>query len=422
MAEARRLFRQVEQLNERLLELENLPHRALRKHRTVENNSDPRPVVVQGSAAPIVNCGPSGVLHCVNCGNVLAQGYEPRYLVALDIECFVCKAITRTPSWPRGEPFPRNPVTFAVGRYLMEKTVDATGGPVITCVQEIARVAAETGPRDVTHRVLDLSPSALAAFRQQLDLSSGGAFGKVIESTRRAMMHGDARLVEYPVAWACLHLEKSLKSGTLDSSTADGADAIAITYLLALDHAVSMWGHHPLFPAFVQALIYDFPHAITTLLTASSFAKQGNAIGFTDEATASGKSPDLFINLTAIKRVSIEVKTVKALHWPKRLPPLAQLESIVLAQLRAARNQITGSEGGVVVLGSLAGAQGSHELLMTAIESCIRRDKVSSRISDVVAFSLKGAGQSPAVEGGTGALINGHSNPRFNGAPILQTK
>ena len=138
-----------------------------------------RPVIVQGSTAPVFR-GPSGkVLRCDGCAHVLVDGYDPRSLIGVNIECFKCKAITRTDSWPNGEPLPTTLVTLGdAGRFLIKGTVDLKERAAMSCDQEIARVRTGTSPRPQSDANWELSPDSLMVLETELDILTDGAISR----------------------------------------------------------------------------------------------------------------------------------------------------------------------------------------------------------------------------------------------------
>src|SRR6266446_10594245 len=74
-----------------------------------------RPAFIQGGAHPIFRGRSQESLRCRECGAVLVEGYDPRALIAVDLECFACKTVTSTPAWPDNEPLPQHAVVTGAG-------------------------------------------------------------------------------------------------------------------------------------------------------------------------------------------------------------------------------------------------------------------------------------------------------------------
>jgi hypothetical protein len=168
----------------------------------------------------------------------------------------------------------------------------------------------------------------------------------------------------------------------------DPEDRAALVFIQMLEHLLTRWEHHPLFSIMSKGMILEYPHTITQLIAASYLADLGNDIGFTDMAGVEGRSPDLFLNMNCLERVSIEVKAPAELQWPNECPSANQLERIVLKQTKKAKGQLTGEFGGLVILGASWLQKGGERSLEAVILDLIGRGKISSKISCVVGVCL----------------------------------
>lgn len=140
-----------------------------------------RPCIVQGSLAPVFLGTHPDNLECKSCNLILVKGYNSRALIALDIECFRCKSITRTRIWPVGEPLPIRLVTLGdKGRFLIKGSVDISNGASLSCDQEIQRVNGETQARQPASLEMDFSIEAIGALRIELSLLTEQAFDKAL--------------------------------------------------------------------------------------------------------------------------------------------------------------------------------------------------------------------------------------------------
>ena len=104
-------------------------------------NVNKRPVLIQGSEAPIVirEGKKQPPLVCGGCEeSILIENYLAECFVGIGFQCFKCSHITWTPSLPKGEIFPQMPVTLGrEGNYLIGSSVVNRQDVVITCDQEI---------------------------------------------------------------------------------------------------------------------------------------------------------------------------------------------------------------------------------------------------------------------------------------------
>ena len=386
-----------------------------------------RPAVVQGSLLPVFQGRSAQSFQCSACGHVLVQGYELRCLIAVDIECFKCKSVTRTAEWPDHEPLPMSLVTLGdVGRFLIKGTVDMREGiAAFTCDQEIARVQAHVAPRQKNDSPLELTPESLSTLAIELDLLTDGAIKKMVQSAKRARAAGNASFAasKSPLVWALEQLNRAMAAGEINL---DGPDAIAIAFIQTLRDSLRRWRQHPLFHLIAKSLCTEFHHAMTQFTVASYLSDHGNRVGITNTTRQVGRSPDLFINMGANATVSIEVKAPSSFFWPAPQPDTATIQERMERQIKKARKQITGNIGGIVVLGLGYFPTSLH----AEVHECIKRLTVSGRVSTRIAaiaavyFSesrLSIANRTePRMETGGQVLIA--LNPRFVGSNPIRTQ
>jgi hypothetical protein len=203
-------------------------------------------------------------------------------------------------------------------------------------------------------------------------------------------------------------------------------DCAALAYVQILEHLMARWEHHPLFSLMSKAMVLEYPHAITQLTAASYMADHGNEIGFTDLTDLNGRSPDLFLNLNCLQRVSIEVKAPADLQWPNECPSSNRIEKIVLKQLQKAKGQLTGELGGIVVLGASWLTKGAETSFEAVVADLVKRGKVSSKISAVVGVCLFLAECRAMVGGGKinaefEARVFVCANTRFDGPAYFKS-
>ena len=376
-----------------------------------------RPVIVQGSTAPVFR-GPSGrVLRCDDCAHVLVDGYDPRSLIGVDIECFKCKAITRTDSWPNGEPLPTTLVTLGdAGRFLIKGTVDLKERAAMSCDQEIARVRTGTSPRPQSDANWELSPDSLMVLETELDILTDGAIQKMTASVKRAHGAGNITFAQAksPPVWALAQLYSSLSKGHINL---DGPDGIAISYVQTLRDSLHRWQQHPLFTIIARSLCHEFHHAITAFTVASYLSDHGNNVGITDTSVQQGKSPDLFLNVARNETLSIEVKCPQVFFWPAQPPSKPDMARRIEREIKRARDQITGTAGGVVVIGAGHSVPGFHMELEQCIKEVVQNGRVSSRVAAVAAVAFYSARVEGRGRDGPKITTGGHvsvaRNPRF---------
>ncbi|MDN2679980.1 hypothetical protein [Janthinobacterium sp. SUN033] len=377
------------------------------------------PCFVQGSQQPIFEGSGDEDFKCANCENVLGKKFSPRSIVAVDLECYSCKFITRTPSWPDNEVMPLNLITVGSdGKYLIKSTVKITGGVTMTCDQEIARIHAITNSKKADDEKIILSTVFFDSLVTELNVYTNNEFETKYVRTLRARKSGNIRYLNSPLAWAIVHCRSCFEEQDFPSHN---ADYVALLYIQQYRHAISRWKHHPLFESIVIAISSEFHHLITMLISASYLEDVGNQVGFTDTKAAEGKSPDLYLNIGHDSRLSIEVKSPQTLYWPNENFSLADLENSIVAAAKSAKNQITGTSG-MLVIGATSLESGFKELFEQAIINVLNRNKISSRIE-----AIAGVVHTPLnIKDSHGLLssisqFSPHKNPRFNGISAIRT-
>jgi hypothetical protein len=382
-----------------------------------ENLLTDRASLVQSTEKPLFRGQGAERLCCGGCGHTLVDGYDPRALIAIDIECYKCKSRTRTARWPDIEPLPTAMIMLGEsGRYALSGTINLADRVAISCPQEVARVKAVNSPRPEEDSNLSLTAESLNSFATELEIWTDGAVGRIEASIERARKAGnlDYATVHAPLVWAFAQVRSALSRRSLNLS---GPDQIAISYLQIYQKVKEEWRHHPLFPAIARSFCHDFHHSITTLAIASYLSENGNHVGITDATAHSGKSPDLFVNTARSERLSLEIKCPRSFFWPSDPPDDAELFRRIDKELKGARAQLTGGAGGVVVLGAGHQIASFDAAFRACVRSMVERQRVSRRICAIVSVSFFGASFSGVHAGrpmvSSGATVDVVLNPRF---------
>lgn len=345
-----------------------------------EKTNNSRPVLLQCTSAPLFLGSSACDLTC-GCGQILIKGYDPRQYIEIDIECYSCKGVTRTDSWPVGEALPYSLLSIGrEGRIALSGNINMTRNSSFICDQAIDKVAYDTAVRP-GKTTLKLSLEGLDELGRDLDRISGGEYLKSLASTERAYKAKNELFLKFPLAWAISHLKRRILEGEI--SFHDKKDSAAVAYLNFVPYYFSRWEHHPLFAALSKGCVLEFYHTVTQLVAASYFSDYGHYIGFTNAVGVVGRSPDLYVNKTPFERCSIEVKAPSELQWPHDLPSVDKLEKIIEKQIKKARGQVTGELGGIVVVGVSAFGLESEEIINGCIKSLIKRGKVPARVTGV---------------------------------------
>lgn len=374
-----------------------------------------RPCIVQLTKAPVFKGAGSDNVLCKECGHTLVSAVDMRSLIAIDIECHICKAVTCTPSWPEGESLPQQLISLgSTGKYGISQ-VQIGRDVAFSCDAEIERIRSSTRAKPLLSRgSVPLTNQLPSAWEAELNILTENEFSKQIAAARRAHASGNRRFVKCPPAWAIVHLQSQLSVEKIGTSE---EDAIAMGYMAQVRDLIDRWNHHHHFPLIVNALCSEFNHTAAMLATAAYLGEKGNDVGITDTASASGQSPDLYINTGPQSRLSIEVKAPTLLFWPSPVPSLGDMEKHIHRSLRAAKGQLSGESGGVVFVAASHPDPGAKAIFETAVANVIRSGKVSSRIAALGAvFHSFGQRVSDGrVNWQAMAHIWAEQNPRFAG-------
>lgn len=388
------------------------------------NTSSDRPRVVQRTKEPVFTGGGTEDLSCMKCGHHLVLAVNMRSLIAIDIECHMCAAVTRTPSWPDGESLPHQVATIgAYGRYsISQVTLDAD--MAFTCDAEIERVRKATLVKPLqSGGSIPVTSQSPASWEAELSILTEDQFPKMIAAARRAHARGNKRFVKCPPAWAIVHIQSKLATKTLGTAE---EDAIAMGYIAQVHDLINRWNHHHHFPLIVRALCSEFNHTGVMLAAAGHLGENGNDVGITDtaSASASGQSPDLYINTGPYSRLSIEVKAPDLFFWPSPVLSIGDMEKHIHRSLRAAKGQLTGERGGVVIIGASHPNQGVKEVFQNAIKNVIHSGKVSTRIAAVIGvFHLFGQSLGNGkVNWQAESAVWTELNPRFPGTNPIDVR
>lgn len=334
-----------------------------------------RPILTQDSEQPIFECSLEENLYC-ECGQQLLKNISFRQVIGLDIKCFSCQKITRTPSWPHDEPFPSNGVVTIgnSGEFALQGCFTLPQSVSLTCDQEI--IQSSTPSETVTFSTgIGFSIEIMQQFAEELNAFSQGELDKALTRTQKAFDHKNLLYMDYPPAWGILQIRRVIRDKALHHDS--HADMAGFSYLHVLGHLLRRWQNHPLISLLSKASIVEFHHTITLLVTASYLTDAGNAVGFTNTPKENTASADLYININATQRLQIEIKAPKELQWPFSTPHPEKLEEFLNKLIRKAKKQINSELGGIIVIGASAFGRKQMHSIDQAIKNLIRKGKVS---------------------------------------------
>lgn len=287
----------------------------------------------------------------------------------------------------------------------------------MTCDQEIARVRAAMSPRP-RDMPWQFSPESLDALEIDVNLLTNNAFARLKGRAELARASGNQAFgpTKAPPVCAVTHLRAAMANRQINL---DGPDGVALGYIQTLRDALHRWREHPHFEAIVSSLCNEFHHTMAALTIASYLSDVGNHIGITKANHQAGRSPDLFVNTGRDERLSIEVKCPQAFFFPAEPPGVEKIARRMEREIKDARGQITGRDGGIVVIGAGHFAPPFHAALKQTLGEVCKRGRVSSRVAAVavVAFMKPTIGRSPTGEArlNTGSHVLVEQNPRFLG-------
>lgn len=344
-------------------------------------------LVVQGSSAPVFTGGGRESLKC-KCGNVLIEGFDTREFTGFYIRCYSCGDLSFTALWPDDEPLPQTTLNLgSKGQYRLDSAVATHGKVVITTQAEIDRLRQLNGRGNLRNFLIGIGPDGITGLKEMFDEVGGEVFRRALGQTKRRLSGQNS--MEKPLAWAYLRIESAARRLHIDLTTEDG---VALAYLLIAHQCIDDWRGQPMFAYFARGIFNnEFLHAVTGLVMASHLRRFGNAVGFTDTHRHERKgeqSPDLYLNITAQDRLSIEIKTPEPFQWPASPRSMEQTVNVIEKQVKLAKKQLTGTQGGIVVIGtSIAHADWARQV-KEAIRILISSNRISRRIAAVGAVCI----------------------------------
>ncbi len=328
------------------------------------------PYCIQGSAMPAFRgvVDTDNRLQCAaGCGHVLIENYVKDCYASVGIQCFKCGQITWTPCLPLGEVFATPTVSLgSKGRYLLGSTVTVPSGVVLTCDKAIEREIAATAPR-VYSTGFAISEDGIKRLVSVYDEIIGGKFQQQKTIVDRL---GLASVKTYPFTWAISHLEKCLRSGTVDIRYP--STLTALMWLNMFSHVVEIWQHHPRFKLVAKDIgkPKSFLHTSAQLITAAYLYHAGNRVGLSLEDNPGVPNPDLYIKSAPHGKVFLEVKAPEALQWGEPVNVSEEtIQKAVKNCIKRSSSQINRAHRGVLVISSSL----LSKSLPALIEKCARQ-------------------------------------------------
>lgn len=310
-------------------------------------------------------------LQCAaGCGSVLIENYVEDCYASVGIQCFKCGQITRTPGVSLGEVLAVSTVSLgSKGRYLLGSTVSVPLGAVLTCEQEIEREIALTAPQKCSTE-LAISEDGIKRLVAAYDEIIGGKFEQQKAIVGRSGMQS---VKTHPFAWAIIHMERCLRSGTVDVRHAN--TLTALMWLLMFSHVVGTWQHHPRFGVIAKDLgkPKSFLHTSAQLITAAYLYHAGNRVGLSLEDSQGVPNPDLYIRIAPHGKLFFEVKAPEALQWGGSVHvSINTIQKAVKDCIKRSSAQINRTHRGALVISSSLVSNSFPALIEKSVQQSLK--------------------------------------------------
>jgi len=288
---------------------------------------------------------------------VLLRGNRPGALLAIDIECAVCGAVTTTPGLAADQVIPFGARMVGRDRIPRPHPLALPAGTVLADRDELFRVDLLSRPRDVPAVPFDVSAPTLHAAGAEYDALTGGqlaAHRAAVPPDTDEMWPGLTRL---PVVWALERLNAGVSTPGF-WCLAREPDAVAANQLGAFREFPSVWSQHPLFPAMAAgAASTGFStHALAVFAAARALAVGGNRVGFSPPVRAGARIEEFHIEIGSgeagpSERLPVLVRRFDRFDWPGGWgAEAAATRAAAIDALIASQPRINARHPGVLVL------------------------------------------------------------------------
>lgn len=327
-------------------------------HLAMDASFEERPILLQGSAAPIIirEIENGKDLLCEGCKrSILVKNYLHECFIGIGLQC-LCGHITWTPSIPAGEVFPARTLTLGdKGKFLIGSSVINSKDVVLTCDQELGAAAKITAPSTVDIENLELTIENLEKLSYELDILSGGKFNMFLRAAKKAVDRGHTYYRANPLAWAMEFIKRHLNDNTLYMND---ATLVALSMIQGYRTIIHKWKTHVYISHIAKEFCDSFHHTLSQFIAASYLSAHGNKIAVNLPSPGIGRSADLYVRLSASEKLFLEVKTPKAVEWPGKVNSRREMKKIVERCLSSARGQIGTRKPGILIIGTTCLASG----------------------------------------------------------------
>jgi hypothetical protein len=264
--------------------------------------------------------------------------------------------------------------------------------------------ALETGKRSVDSPMPPLGgtlggPDLLRTQADQIVALLGSRYDTLVARHRRDHHH---RLIELEHYARELARYMQFVPGTID------ADPVKLSEMAAITSLFERWKHHPAIPELIDSLrsAEEVRHTIAVLTLSSFLVDHENGVGIFRRSSRDGRVADLWLAVTLIARLEIEVKAPQTLLGPlEQTLTYANAHRIVKAAFDNAastrRGQLDPEHSGIVAIACYYLDDTSLDLLKTAAKQVVeaqtgRKLHVIAIVLVAIGYVLEGNGITPA--------------------------
>jgi hypothetical protein len=251
---------------------------------------------------------------CPSCAAFLLGGLDERQYLDIIVRC-TCEAYSATPSREFGEPITLRSVV-PLERRIYRITIGGFEPKSVMMVgaRAFEEYALETGKRSVDSPMPPLGgtlggPDLLRTQADQIVALLGSRYDTLVARHRRGHHH---RLIELEHYARELARYMQFVPGTID------ADPVKLSEMAAITSLFERWKHHPAIPELIdsQRSAEEVRHTIAVLTLSSFLVDHENGVGIFRRSSRDGRVADLWLAVTLIARLEIEVKAPQTLLGP----------------------------------------------------------------------------------------------------------
>lgn len=309
----------------------------------------------------------------------LVRRYRPGTLLAIDITCATCGAVTTTPGLNADQVVPLGARMVTRTRTRAPESFTLAPGVVLGDQDELTRVDQLSAPRRIPATLFDLSAATLAELGGEYDRLTGGQLAaqrRVAAQPRDAAGAADGHegWVRLPLAWSLGRLEALIATPDWPDHVRE-PDAAAAVQLGAFREFPLVWSQHPLFPAMTAsaALAGFSTHALAVFAAARFLAGTGNRVAYS-RPNHEGEPIDGFDLVTSpTERVPVVVRRFDRFDWPRgqgaepATARAAMIDALIASQVR-----IKPRQPGILVLSVGVVRKDDDPILMQSLNQILQ--------------------------------------------------